>query len=60
MPVQITEFVPVDSSRMRYLGRLIKMGRSHPSKRADWIKFCHVCGVDISASGRRRNLLVEY
>jgi len=32
---------------MRYLNRLIPM-ESKSGKRADWTKFCHVCGADIS------------
>lgn len=37
---------------LRYLDRLIRIGRSHDSKRADWLKFCHVCGADISTTAR--------
>lgn len=40
---------------MAYLDRLIAMesvaGR-HPSKRANWLKFCSRCGSDISSSPR--------
>ncbi len=39
---------------MRYLDRLLRMpqSRSGSDKRVHWPKFCHVCGADISYSGR--------
>jgi hypothetical protein len=33
---------------MQYLNRLIRAGRSHATKRVNWLKFCRVCGADIS------------
>lgn len=42
---------------MKYLNQLIKLeeqnGR-HPSKRVNWLKFCRVCGADISS--RRKGI----
>lgn len=46
------------TEHMRYLNRLIARGRSlsaicrDPGKRADWLKYCHFCGADISESPR--------
>lgn len=53
--------LPADSperSRMRYLTRLIRIQdeqkqRVHPSKKANWKKFCRRCGVDVSALAYR-------
>jgi len=35
---------------MRYLDRLIALGPPHEGKRADWAKFCSICGTGISMS----------
>ena len=40
------------SDHMRYLTRLCRQAPPHPSKRANWLKFCAVCGGDISGSAR--------
>jgi hypothetical protein len=34
--------------RMRYLDELAGMGRPHKTKKANWLKFCHSCGCNIS------------
>lgn len=45
--------VPAVTDHMRYLNRLLRQPRSRravildPTKRADWPKFCQVCGADI-------------
>ena len=48
-----------DSKHMRYLDSLLRMeserGR-HPSKRANWLKFCRTCGTDISQMPNRVRL----
>jgi hypothetical protein len=43
------------ANRMGYLNYLIRLGW-HPLKRANWLKFCHRCGADISTSPRRETL----
>jgi hypothetical protein len=48
----VTPAIDIGKAHMRYLDRLISLGRPHASKRADWLKYCHVCGVDISHSPR--------
>jgi hypothetical protein len=42
----------VDARHAHYLNRLIKQPPAHPSKRSNWLKFCHMCGSDISTSPR--------
>ena len=44
-----------DCARMAYLNHLIRLGRSH-GKRADWLKFCKVCGADISRTPKLQRL----
>ena len=46
------------SARMAYLNHLIRLGRSH-GKRADWLKFCRICGADISRTACRNRLCGE-
>jgi hypothetical protein len=37
---------------MRYLKRLCALPAPHPGKRSNWLKFCSVCGREISTSAR--------
>jgi hypothetical protein len=57
MPVRLLPPAPIDirvaRRRFKYLDRLIALGPCHPSKRAAWLKFCHICGADISRSAKR-------
>jgi hypothetical protein len=49
-------------NRMRYLDRLVSLqaqrGR-HASKKANWLKFCRICGKDISTTARYQRLCEE-
>lgn len=38
--------------RMRYLDELAALGKPTGGKKANWLKFCHACGRDISRAAK--------
>jgi uncharacterized protein YqiB (DUF1249 family) len=42
-----------------WLARQVAERGQHPTKRANWLKFCRKCGKDISAAARRVTLCEE-
>lgn len=53
------DFNSRERSHMRYITRLTRAGRPHPSKRANWLHFCQKCGKNISDSPKGTRICGE-